>query len=279
MSSSFSALYKNRKRIVWVEDELTRAYLRELWKEPDIEFFVAGGTGSVEAVVKASVAEGHANVCGIVDRDFQKSNRARWGNVLKHHGIFRTEAHEVECYLLDFEAFEDMGKRDYVVEMSSADWEQIAKKTAESSVWWMAARAMMWDIHVLTIHEFPAHPKLGNPPKLRSEGDAQAALKTRVLESDWLRVHAGSLQAVITEEWLSDKLNEHGERLNSTLQTDDWKLSWSGKELLKTELTARLRQKSKISESDVAMEVASYQRSKRTIPEELEELRKLVRPA
>jgi hypothetical protein len=283
MSGGFASLYKNRKRIVWVEDELTRAYLRALWAEPDIEFMVAGGKGSVEAVVKASIADGHQNVCGIVDRDFQKSNRKQWSNDMKWLNeknslrIFRTEAHEVECYVLDFDAFEAMGVHGYATPKPSSDWKQIAKDTAQTSVWWMAVRAVLWDVHLLATKDFPSHPKLGNPATLLTLQDAKSDLGDRVLTSPWMN-SAGSLQQTITQKWLDDRLTGHADQLTLALNDGSWKSAWSGRELLKTRVLAALRQKSKVGESDIAKEVAEFQRGNGTIPEELEELRQYVRP-
>jgi hypothetical protein len=103
MSSELSSLYKNRPITLWVEDGLTRAWLRGLWDDADIGLLVAGGNDAVAGAVRDARGAGHGNVFGVRDRDFLATNRAAWLDPTKQPTVFVTEAHELENHLLDFD--------------------------------------------------------------------------------------------------------------------------------------------------------------------------------
>ena len=85
---------------LWVEDETTRAYLRELWGDPAVAFFIGGGYEGVKAVVKDAERAGFLNVFGLIDRDFRLANKAGWSDPKKSR-TFVLPKHEIENYLLD----------------------------------------------------------------------------------------------------------------------------------------------------------------------------------
>lgn len=95
-SSELSAWYVSRGIVLWVEDDLTRTYLRALWQDPEIRFLVAGGSEAVVAAVRDARVNAHANVFGVRDRDFMDSNHADWLVPHKQTEVFRPQRHEIE---------------------------------------------------------------------------------------------------------------------------------------------------------------------------------------
>lgn len=90
---------------LWVEDELTRDYLRKVWQEdPAIVFYVGGGNEGITAVLKEAELAGLHNVFALIDRDFGITNRADWNNPAKTSRRFVGSVHEVENHLLDADA-------------------------------------------------------------------------------------------------------------------------------------------------------------------------------
>ena len=70
------ALYSGQVNL-WVEDALTRAYLDGLWNDSAVKFLIGGGRDGVGAILKDAEDTGYTNVFGVIDRDFQPSNRGR----------------------------------------------------------------------------------------------------------------------------------------------------------------------------------------------------------
>src|SRR4051812_45345989 len=85
---------------LWVEDELTRAYLSEIWNDPGITFLIGGGNEGVRAIVQDAEETGYHNVFALTDRDFRPSNRAGWLDPNKTFRTFILPVHEVENYLI-----------------------------------------------------------------------------------------------------------------------------------------------------------------------------------
>ena len=91
--------------VLWVEDPVTRDYLKAVWRNPSlIAFRLGGGNDGVRAIVRAFDEEGYQNVLGLIDRDFQPSNQDGWSNPAKTFRTFVLPVHEIENYLLDANA-------------------------------------------------------------------------------------------------------------------------------------------------------------------------------
>src|SRR5262245_23120839 len=103
MPGPFDALY-NATLVLWVEDTVVRDYLTDAWQDPAIRFLIAGGDVGIPAVVESARQDGHAQVFGLVDRDFRNSNRSRWLATTSDLRVFVPEAHEIENYVLDADA-------------------------------------------------------------------------------------------------------------------------------------------------------------------------------
>ena len=101
-ASHLDSIYKAARIVLWVEDTCTRDYLREAWKRtPDVAFFIAGGNEHIPRLVLATRRLNIGHVFGILDRDFGRSNRAKWNTA----DNFYLPRHEIENYLLDADAF------------------------------------------------------------------------------------------------------------------------------------------------------------------------------
>ncbi len=98
-----ASLYRGKIHL-WVEDELTRAYLSAIWNNPDVAFFIGGGNEGVQAIVKDAEQAGFSNVFALIDRDFRESNKANWMDPNKTFRTFVLSVHEIENHLLDASA-------------------------------------------------------------------------------------------------------------------------------------------------------------------------------
>ena len=95
-----ASLYRGAINL-WVEDELTRAYLAEVWNDPSIAYFIGGGHDGVNAIVHDAEKDGCRNVFAVIDRDNRPSNHKDWLTSGKTFRTFVLPVHEIENYLLD----------------------------------------------------------------------------------------------------------------------------------------------------------------------------------
>jgi hypothetical protein len=171
-------LYRGKVNL-WVEDALSRDYLKECWDgDPDIFFLTAGGKGSILAAVNDAHHRGYGNVFGFRDRDFEPSNYGRWRNTRKNPLCFVPTVHEVENYLLDAPALAGC-----VFNTGDRTPEAIAqrmRKEAGKLVWWMACRAVIAGLHDEFTQDFPEHPKCDAVTD-------HATASNYIISQDWYR--------------------------------------------------------------------------------------------
>lgn len=131
--------------VLWVEDALTRDYLRVIWEEtPEIAFRIAGGMEGVKEIVKVFNEGAHENVFGLIDRDFQKSNQSKWLDRTKRLSTFILPVHEIENYLLDSKALQ--ASRFQNRRLASEAIEEHMVEEAKKLCWWAACRDVIAQI-------------------------------------------------------------------------------------------------------------------------------------
>ena len=84
---------------LWVEDEVTRTYLLEVWNDnPMIKCLIGGGYEGGHAIVKDDAETvGYPNVFSVVDRDFRQSNKHKWADPARINlRLFTLPVHEIE---------------------------------------------------------------------------------------------------------------------------------------------------------------------------------------
>ena len=211
------SLYKRRAVVLWVEDELTKEYLRALWqKDPRIGFAVAAGREGVSALTTdaRSGPDQRTNVFGVQDRDFGETNFPDWadpGTV-----IFRLRRYEIENYLLDWDAL--AGCATQGLHRNADEIERRVKNGAEELVWWAACKRLLCDLRVQVKARFPTGPtQMERRVKKRAEELGWWAACKRLLSD--LRVQVtGSFPA----DPARDKITDHGSALDYILKTNGW---------------------------------------------------------
>jgi hypothetical protein len=256
MSAELSSLYKNKPLVLWVEDELTRSYLRAIWTgAPDVALLVAGGGEAVPSVVRDARSAGHANVFGLRDRDFGVTNQTNWLNPNSGLDVFIPKAHEIENFFLDFPGLGALGPSHNRRRHPAATLESRVLNDARNRLWWMAARATIADVRADLTHDFPRHPSAGNPPP-NSLVWAQQQVEGALLNSTW-GARVPSFVAGLDRDWIAERLQHHAATLGAELNSPDWRWRWSGKELWKP-LPGLLG----CAEADLVKALAAYQVSK-----------------
>ncbi|MEP7119954.1 MAG: hypothetical protein ABJE95_03545 [Byssovorax sp.] len=210
-------LYEVARSTLWVEDDLTRLFLTEVWSDQQIRVLTAGGRGGVEFLV-AGAPRGRVGkgVVGLVDRDFSPDNRASWGN--SDARILRTPAHEFENLLLDFDVLSALSGE------ARATIEEAATARAASIKWWMACKTARYEIFGALAAHFPAEPP--------AAGMDQHAVTDHLVNSSYWREHRLAL-ASYTPQYVAQRVAQISADYDAHLASGEWVRSFSGKEIFR----------------------------------------------
>jgi hypothetical protein len=129
---------------IWVEDEVTRAYLSALWDTPAVAFFIGGGNERVRAIVKDAQESGFTNVFALIDRDFRRTNKLDWSAPMKTSRTFVPPVHEIENYLLDARAL--AASRFNNLKKTEAEIGSLMHAAASRLLWWAACRDVVAEL-------------------------------------------------------------------------------------------------------------------------------------
>ncbi len=252
---------------LWVEDPLTRDYLREVWQnDPLVVFYVSGGSDGILAVLKEAEAAGLKNVFAYADRDFRPSNRADWNNASKTFKRFVASVHEVENFLLDENAIAACGLNS--LNRAPADILARLRQRAQKLTWWMACRSVLAQISESVVGGFPGHPKCPQIPD-------QTSAENYILSNGWFANLNG--QAAM---WSPNEVRKRVARAHALsvqqCANGSWKLEFSGKELFRDirgwVYTAPRSVSSSTLDADLAKSVGQWQAQNGQVPAELTEL-------
>jgi len=265
-TARFPGFYRGAINL-WVEDTLTRDYLRKVWQDdPAIVFYVGGGNEGVSAVLKEAELAGLNNVFAFIDRDFGVTNRPQWANPAKTSRRFVSSVHEIENHLLDADALEgcslNTGNR------TAADIEAELRQHASHLSWWMAARSVIAETRRTVIEDFPTHPA-------QSVVDQQTAV-TYLLSQKWwndIQVYAQTL----TPADLQARLIQHHANVMTWFVNGNWRNEFPGRELfrrIRSQVYTKPAQGASTAaqDEDMAKEIGEWQVAKNRIPQELSEL-------
>ncbi|MBT9561256.1 MAG: hypothetical protein IV100_35005 [Myxococcales bacterium] len=111
--------------ILYVEDDLTRRVLEEVWgsQSRQVRVEVGGSSDGVRHFV-ARPQSGSVRVRGLIDRDFGVTNRPDW----RETSLLVLDVHEFENLLLDENAWEAFGVIGFVNQ---------AKAEASKQIYWL----------------------------------------------------------------------------------------------------------------------------------------------
>jgi len=266
-TAKFPGFYRGAINL-WVEDTMTRDYLRKVWMDhPAIVFYVGGGNEGVSAVLKEAEIAGLNHVFAFIDRDFNVSNRPNWNNPAATSRRFVSSHHEIENHLLVPDALAgcalNTGGR------SAADIKARMLQRATELAWWLACRCVIAEAKGTTLQDFPEHPKC--PPVVD-----HASAETYILGLPWwARIQAYTPS--LTNANLRARLATHHANVTAWLGTDQWTIEFHGKELF-LHVSGWVYTKPPrgnapaLNQSDLAKSVGERQAAAKQVPQELTEL-------
>lgn len=265
-TAQFPGFYRGAINL-WVEDPLTRDYLRKVWQDdPAVIFYVGGGKDGASAIVNEAATAGLANVFAYVDRDFGQTNRPNWANAASGRRLV-SSVHETENHLLDPDALAGC-----TLNTGQRTPAQIAARLQQQATlrqWWMAARMVIAEVKTSIHHDFPVLPAY---PAVADQATAEAYLG----QLPWWN-HAQNYVASLTTAHLNGRLAEHHASVAAWLAGADWRTEFPGKELFR-EVRGWIYDKppnpasSAVYDADLAKSVGEWQAANNQVPQELSEL-------
>ncbi len=205
---------------LWVEDELTRVYLEALWPlvGSPITIKVGGGCNSIKALVQEHRRQGRRNVFGLVDRDFRRPASTSWLTTADH--VFVLPRLEMENYLLDWQAMATASSPPRDATYFETRGRAYAQ---ENLLWWMVCRKVLVQYYRLVNERFPGHPPI-------PVADLEAA-RGYICNQHWWTAIGATVAAEVTNNSLTQKLQQAYAKHENQLRSDAWRNEFSGKEI------------------------------------------------
>ncbi len=272
--SDLSPILEKTPIVLVVEDRLTKEYLYSVWKPEQKPFTIIAAGG--HQVVKGLVTDlrkhdpGNDRVFGLIDTDFGQPNIATWNN--PETCIFRTSYHEVENCLLDWSALAgcELNKRHSHNVAAIEGW---AVEQAQKQPWWLACRKRLRTMQELHGKNFPTAPGVDAIASYQQAFD-------HVAQSAWCQDLQNRTTQILDQNTLQQELNQAHTEYNQDLQSDQWRRTFSGKEIFR-HLLSRIydvtHSKSREADVDLAISVGDWQRENGKIPQELIDLKQVMK--
>lgn len=252
----------NHQTTIFVEDELTRQYLSELWRLQlsALHFVTAGSILSVKSLAKLYKDRG-LKCWGIVDRDY------KWSDEPIKNNVITLKKHEIENYLLDPEAIHD-SDFNHKRKLSKDEIANRIETYIQAGKYWFACCYILADLDLSLRKGFPPAPKKSDITDIdsivRYISDSRFTInlanKLHDIEQDKLKNH------------VQDKLSDIEAMYQEGKQID----FFPGKAALnkiRSELHKPSGNASKATDIDFAKEIAQKQLERNRIPEELLQIR------
>lgn len=250
-----------RGPLVWVEDDMTRVILTELWQDSTLHVISAGGSEAVRYMVRAAEPNPKFKdlAFGVVDRDYGETGSA-WS--LPSTRIFVLPVHEIENLLLDFEVLGALAHK------SPGELRTRALAYVRAQRWWAVGKMILRELRRAMTSDFPT-----DPPEGLLNADSVAAWLEK--EGYW-GTHGGHFSDWNRTEYRRIKIDELGATIGQGLESDAWLSRFPGKEILRH--LRSYAQGLDVSSGDdrdldLAKRVTRRMREERQIPTALVELR------
>jgi len=255
---------------LFVEDPLTRDYLREIWEHAtEVVFRLGGGNDGVRAIVRTFEEEGHPNVFGVTDRDFRDANHKDWFSSAKTFRTFVLPVHEIENYLLNADALHASTFRNR--NLSPVEIEARMCKKATKLCWWAACRETIAELKRRFREPFVPDPS-------QAVVDRKAAID-HICDSPWFtKLEAEAARSTRVD--VHKLLGANHVRMIARLDDGSWRQDFAGKEILRdvagwmcdqTKLARRPARNADFH-ADLAKEIGRWQVANKTVPGDLSNL-------
>lgn len=251
---------------LYVEDGLTEQYLGDLFRLDSgwLSIKQVGGNQAVKAMVVAERARGNEQAFGWQDSDFGGDNTKKWNEAGTH--VFRGTYHEIENYMLDWEAMEKGEKSS-----KGFSVQQIAHDFAKTMVFAVACCSELHALQRFIGQDFPCFPvKQSEMDELQSVEDAVRFIREQPENNPWIPRITSDFAVLTSAESIRENVAKQVAYLHNALAGDSWRVVMPGKEIFRHVLHKVFH--GDVDDLSFAKSIADWQRNNKTVPDELQQL-------
>ena len=260
--------------LVYVEDVTTKVYLDELLGNNGkfVEVIVVGGRQSVLGVIEDDVRNKVTRTLGIVDRDFNSNVQGGW--TLKYNRVFLLPNHEIENYLLDFDAIASYTPGGKSAPKDASHWQELAHSIAERYVYSATYNRLIAEIQSKLCQNYPEAIHLSTNPAKNCGSDPSGVVLKNLNEvvshlkaQPWMAANppnilAGALKNSELVKSATDIFTAFDVALHDP--QDSWVRCFPGKEMFRAITTTLL--KGNEDDANLVMWIARKQLESKTVP-------------
>lgn len=275
-----SGVMPGTKYIVYVEDKVTQIYLSNLQPNRSlVQFIIVGGRNRVFGCLEDDFRNNVGLSLGVTDRDFDRNAKLGWCITDVGREYYCLPAHEIENYLLDFEAIESFRCPGVNPQKPASHWLEIAKKIANDYLYSVVYNQVLSDLQREHSRNYPKHLSLSCGPgadygitlngvKIETEKE----LVEKVRGETWFANAAQGFESLFGPKSLEERVIQAVGYYKSILGCNGcgWVYEFPGKEMYKA-ITNSMSLTDSYSE-DLAKYIARKQKANNTIPTDIQNL-------
>ena len=272
-SSDLSELLSQKPIVLVVEDMVAKEYLLHAWASEQIFFTVitAGSHNVVKGVVEdlrkhsGSNKQALSRVFGLIDLDFGTPNIHNWNDQINAPSVLRGEHHEVENYLLDWDALAGCDINQLWHKHNATDIQQWAEAEAAKQVYWLACRKVLREVRCAICTDFPGDPAVQN---IATIDDAEKYICSHT----WIQTLKSRAADAVERPRIHADLEASATVYQAALVDGSWRKIFPGKEIYR-HLLSRIYDVPKTqtanADVDLAISIAKWQDENSRVPQEV----------
>lgn len=275
-----SGVMPGTKYIVYVEDRVTQIYLSNLQPNRSlVQFIIVGGRNRVLGCLEDDFRNNVELTLGVTDRDFDRNAKLGWCITDVGREYYCLPAHEIENYLLDFEAIESFRCPGVNPQKPASHWLEIAKKIASGYLYSVVYNQVLSDLQREYSKNYPRHLPLSCGPgadygiMLNAVNiETETELVVKLLGETWFAHAAQRFESLFSSESLKERVSQAVEYYKSILDRKgyDWVYAFPGKEMYKA-IANSMSLTDSYSE-DLTKYIARTQMANNTVPSDIQDL-------
>lgn len=255
---------------VFVEDEMTKSYLSEIWYKDMSRLFLIPVGGKANVIHLADHFREHKIKCwGIVDLDYRWDNRSSTRNIIVLH------KHEIENYLLDPQAIHacdfNLDNRTKQPRHSAQTIQETIDRYLHDKKWWFSACYILYLMDIELRRLTPQNPNQMEITDIQS-------IVSFIQNCGFISKLDAFVQKLDSDK-LHDFVSHHVENINCIYDSNEQHDLFPGKQVfkhLKGFLPGSSYYRSDNMDLDFAKAIARAQTEQNTVPQDLMNIKDII---
>lgn len=271
--------FEGRRAGLYVEDEMTYEYVDSLIGpfRKLIGMKIVGGARSVLGCVEDDFRNGIRHTYGVIDRDYARDSSCGWN--FAHGRCYCLPCHEIENYLLDWNALETFKDTDVGNVKTADQWRGVAFAVASKYLYSVAYNQVLFNVRKRLLEAYPCQKKMRTSPaggggfKFDSDAiESKDAVVEAIQQTDWFQDLSRRLGEIASTDWMRNRVSEvvkqYQDEMNSS--ADIWVRTFPGKEMFRAIVSSMFADRTR--QVELARHVGKWQRKAGAVPDDFKKL-------